>query len=91
MNSGLTKRKVREALGFTRDRELAEFFNTSKQAVSRWPEDEELPEGRQWQARALRPDAFITQPQPEMECGVDEVERAAEIPADPDAEVANAA
>ncbi|KAB7769330.1 hypothetical protein [Xanthomonas maliensis] len=62
MNERLTKRMVREALGFTRDRELADFFKTSKQAVSRWPEDEELPEGRQWQARALRPDAFLASP-----------------------------
>ncbi|NYH49410.1 hypothetical protein [Xanthomonas arboricola] len=58
MTQALTKRKVRAALGFTRDRELAEFFKTSKQAVSKWTEDEELPAGRQWQARALRPDVF---------------------------------
>lgn len=71
MDKALTKRKVREALGFTRDRELAEFFKTSKQAVSRWPEDEELPEGRQWQARALRPDAFM--PQAPTDCDTDRI------------------
>ncbi|HYG07320.1 MAG TPA: hypothetical protein VD865_13075 [Stenotrophomonas sp.] len=59
MTIPLTKKRVREALGFTLDRELAEFFGTSKQAVSRWPEDEALPDGRQWQARAMRPDLFV--------------------------------
>jgi transcriptional regulator with XRE-family HTH domain len=58
MSNQLTKKRVREALGFTLDRELAEFFGTTKQAVSRWPEDAPLPDGRQWQARALRPDVF---------------------------------
>lgn len=54
----MTKRTVREALGFTLDRQLAEFFGTSKQAVSNWQEDEPLPPRRRWQARALRPDVF---------------------------------
>lgn len=54
----MTKRAVREALGFTLDRQLAEFFGVGKAAVSNWPEDDPLPEVRQWQARALRPDVF---------------------------------
>ncbi len=54
----MTKKQVRESLGFTLDRELAEFFGVGKGAVSAWPEDEPLPEGRQWQAIALRPDVF---------------------------------
>lgn len=54
----LTKRNVREALGFTLDRQLAEFFGVGKAAVSQWADDQPLPEGRQWQARALRPDIF---------------------------------
>lgn len=54
----LTKRVVRETLGFTLDRQLAEFFGVGKAAVSNWPEDEPLPDVRQWQARALRPDLF---------------------------------
>lgn len=53
-----TKRELRSALGFTKDRELAEFFGISKAAISKWPEDGPLPEGRIWQARARRPDAF---------------------------------
>lgn len=64
----MTKRAVRLALGFTLDRQLAEFFGVGKAAVSNWPEDEPLPEVRQWQARAKRPDLFGTdidpQPQP---------------------------
>ncbi|MCD0280497.1 hypothetical protein JWH04_16425 [Xanthomonas melonis] len=58
MNEPITKRSAREALGFSRDVELAKFFGTTKQAVSAWPEDRPLPEGRQWQARAIRPDVF---------------------------------
>ncbi|MBB3802020.1 transcriptional regulator with XRE-family HTH domain [Xanthomonas arboricola] len=54
----MTKRAVREALGFTMDRQLAGFFGVGKAAVSNWAEDEPLPEVRQWQAKALRPDVF---------------------------------
>lgn len=54
----MTKREVREALGFTRDKELAAFFGVGKAAVSNWPEDEPIPEVRQWQARALKPRVF---------------------------------
>ncbi|SEO63958.1 DNA-binding transcriptional regulator Cro [Luteibacter sp. UNC138MFCol5.1] len=54
----LTKSAVRSALGFTKDIQLAEFFGVGKAAVSNWPEDELLPEARQWQARAKRPDLF---------------------------------
>lgn len=54
----MTKRTVREALGFTLDRQLAEFFGVGKAAVSAWGDDDPLPEGRQWQAMALRPDVF---------------------------------
>lgn len=58
MNETMTKRSVREALGLTMDKDLAEFFGVGKAAVSNWPEDEPLPDGRQWQARAKRPDLF---------------------------------
>lgn len=57
----MTKRAVREALGFALDRQLAEFFGVGKAAVSNWADDEALPEVRQWQARALRPDLFRVQ------------------------------
>lgn len=58
MNTPLTKRAVREALGFTMDKDLAQFFGVGKAAVSNWPEDDPLPDVRQWQARAKRPDLF---------------------------------
>jgi hypothetical protein len=54
----MTKRAVKQALGITQDTQLARFFGTTKQAVGRWDEDELLPDGRAWQARALRPDLF---------------------------------
>lgn len=56
----MTKREVRDALGLETDVELAAFFGVTKGAVSLWPNDEAIPEGRQWQARALRPDIFGT-------------------------------
>jgi len=54
----MTKREIRIALGFSMDKELAEFFGVGKGAISAWPEDEPIPEGRQWQARAKRPDVI---------------------------------
>jgi hypothetical protein len=54
----MTKRSVKDALGFEKDTELARFLGISKQALSRIGEDDELPEGRQWQVRALRPELF---------------------------------
>lgn len=60
----ITKRQARDALGFTFDRQLAELFNIGKGAVSAWREDDPLPDARQWQLRALRPDLFPTPAQP---------------------------
>lgn len=59
----MTKQAVKAALGFQKDTELATFFQTTKQAVGNWPDDKPLPEGRQWQARALRPDLFGPAPE----------------------------
>lgn len=53
----ITKRAVREAID-GKDADVARFFGVTAGAVSQWPDDEPLPEGRQWQARALRPDLF---------------------------------
>lgn len=55
----ITKALIRSALGLKTDTEIAEFFGTSKQAVGQWgSDDKSIPEGRQWQAKALRPDVF---------------------------------
>ena len=54
----MTKRAVKEALGIETDAELARFFDIGRWAVGQWPDDKPIPEGRQWQARALRPDLF---------------------------------
>ena len=54
----ITKRHIKESLGLTTDVQVAEFFGTTKQAVGAWGDDEALPEGRQWQAIALRPGVF---------------------------------
>ena len=54
----MTKREIREALGFTMDKELAEFFGIGKAAVSAWDEDKAIPAGRVYQAMVLKPSAF---------------------------------
>ena len=54
----ITKRQLKERLGLATDVQIAEFFGITKQAVGAWGDDEPLPEGRQWQAIALRPDVF---------------------------------
>ena len=54
----MTKRQVKQALGYTMDKELVQFFGVTKQAVSLWADDKPIPQARQWQAMALRPDLF---------------------------------
>jgi hypothetical protein len=54
----MTKAQAKELLGFTTDTELAEFFHVTKQAVGFWPDDKPMPEGRQWEIRARRPELF---------------------------------
>lgn len=53
----ITKRLLREAIG-GRDADVARFLGVTPGAVSQWADDDPLPDGRQWQARALRPDLF---------------------------------
>lgn len=60
----ITKRTVREALS-GKDADVARFFGITAGAVSQWADDEPLPEGRQWQAVALRPDLFGPAPEGE--------------------------
>jgi phage terminase Nu1 subunit (DNA packaging protein) len=57
----ITKASLKTALGVATDAELAQFFDTSKQAVSQWGEDDApLPAGRQWEVRARLPHLFPT-------------------------------
>lgn len=59
----ITKRALKAALNIETDADLARFFATSRQNVGQWGgEDDPIPDGRQWQARALRPDLFPTPP-----------------------------
>ncbi len=53
----ITKRQVRDAVG-GRDADVARFFGITAGAVSQWEDDAPLPDARQWQAIALRPDLF---------------------------------
>lgn len=61
----MTKQAVKSALELETDAELARFFGIGRWAVGQWPLDEPIPEGRQWQARALRPDLFGPAPTPD--------------------------
>ena len=54
----MTKREVKTALGIQTDADLARLFGIGRWAVGQWPEDQPIPEGRQWQLRAKRPDLF---------------------------------
>lgn len=67
----ITKRQIKEALGLGTDVEVAAFFGTSKQAVGAWGDDDAIPDGRKWQAIALRPDIFGESPAQPAEQGAE--------------------
>lgn len=52
------KHTLRSRLGFQTDREVADWFGISQQAVGQWPDDRPIPELRQLQAERKRPDLF---------------------------------
>ncbi|MDG9939670.1 hypothetical protein N7670_09830 [Stenotrophomonas maltophilia] len=54
----MTKASVKKLLGLESDAELARFFEVSRGAVFHWPEDEAIPESRQWELKARRPELF---------------------------------
>lgn len=54
----MTKRAVKALLGIETDAELARIFGIGRWAVGQWGSDQDIPEGRQWQLRAMRPDLF---------------------------------
>lgn len=54
----MTKNNVKRALGIESDAELGRYLGISRGAVWFWGGDEPIPDVRQWQLRALRPDLF---------------------------------
>lgn len=54
----ITKRIAKDALGLPTDAALARLLKIPRQALTRFSDADPLPEGRQWQLRALRPDLF---------------------------------
>lgn len=54
----MTKRAVKTALQLETDADLARFFNIGRAAVGFWQDDEPIPEARQWELRARRPELF---------------------------------
>ena len=57
MDTLITKRQARDSLGVN-DAGLSRFFKVTHSAVSQWADDDPLPDARQWQLRAQRPDLF---------------------------------
>ena len=55
-----TKAEAKRLLGIDTDAKLARFFGVTRNAANLWGEDDPLPDARQWQLRALRPDLFPT-------------------------------
>jgi hypothetical protein len=54
----ITKRAAKTALQLDTDAALARFFGVGRWAVGQWPEDEALPDSRQWELRAKHPELF---------------------------------
>lgn len=54
----MTKAAVKKLLGLESDAELARFFDLSRGAVFHWPNDEPIPDSRQWELKARRPELF---------------------------------
>lgn len=54
----MTKRDVKQALGLTRDSDLASLFSIKRQAVFLWPADAPIPKARQWELRCRFPKLF---------------------------------
>lgn len=55
----MTKRAVKAALDIKTDAELARFFEIGRAAVGFWQDDQPIPDARQWELRARRPDLFV--------------------------------
>lgn len=64
----ITKRSAKQLLGLPTDAALARLLKISRQALRPLEQDDPLPEGRQWQLRAMRPDLF---PLPPPDLGAD--------------------
>lgn len=60
----ITKAEAKAGLGVETDAALARFLNISRQALSRYGDDDPLAGGLQWQLRARRPDKFPAPTQP---------------------------
>lgn len=54
----MTKAAVKKLLGLESDAELARFFDLSRGAVFHWPNDQPIPDSRQWELKARRPELF---------------------------------
>jgi hypothetical protein len=69
MSNPLSKRSLRETLGFKTDAELARFFEITGAAVAQWPEDRPVPPLRLLQAQLKKPEAFTESSEPLAKAG----------------------
>lgn len=53
----MTKAQIRDRLDIN-DSQLAVLLGVTRSAVAQWPDDEPIPQARQWQLQLLRPEAF---------------------------------
>ena len=65
MTTFITKDAAIQAFGNAS--ELARAIGTTPQAIYQWPDGKPIPEGRQWQLRALYPALFPTDELPKQE------------------------
>ena len=61
----MTKAAVKAALKIETDAGLAALLGIGRWAVGQWPADKAIPEARQWQLQAMRPDLFTPAPEGE--------------------------
>lgn len=54
----MTKTIIKSALGLKTDAELARLLGVTRKAVHHWEDHLPIPQGRQWQLIAMRPDLF---------------------------------
>lgn len=59
LDMDITKASLKSALGIKTDADLAREFDTTRQAIGQWEADKPIPELRQLQLRARRPELFV--------------------------------
>lgn len=56
----MTKTEVKKVLNIETDAQLAREFGIGRWAVGQWPDNDPIPDARQWELRAKYPRKFPT-------------------------------